>query len=71
FFCLCFILVIYYCFRLEGLMLNMQLLLAVVALVFNSYLHPDAGRVAPIRASVWWQRLLLTSSAAAQQFKQA
>ena len=30
----------------------MQLVLAVVALVFNSYLYPDAGRVAPIRVSV-------------------
>ena len=23
-------------------------------LVFNSYLYPDAGRVAPISACVWW-----------------
>ena len=30
----------------------MQLLLAVVAFVFNSYLYPDAGRVAPISACV-------------------
>ena len=33
---------------------NMQLLLAVVAFVFNSYLYPDARRVAPISACVWW-----------------
>ena len=32
----------------------MQLLLAVVVLVFNTYLYPDAERVAPIRDSVWW-----------------
>ena len=38
---------------------NMQLLLAVVALVFNSYLYPDARRVAPISARVFSQRLLL------------
>ncbi|WP_443964263.1 hypothetical protein, partial [Prevotellamassilia timonensis] len=34
---------------------NMQLLLAVVAFVFNSCLYPDAGRVAPISACVSYQ----------------
>ena len=36
-----------------------ELLLAVVVLVFNSYLYPDARRVAPISACVFSQRLLL------------
>ena len=42
----------------------MQLLLAIVALVFNSCLYPDAGRVAPIRVSVWWLRLVLEETQA-------
>ena len=33
----------------------------VVAFVFNFYLYPDAGRVAPISACVWLWRLALAS----------
>jgi hypothetical protein len=40
----------------------MQLLLAVVAFVFNSYLYPDARRVA-ISACVWCLSLVVAFSA--------
>ena len=35
----------------------------LVAFVFSFFLYPDAGRVAPIRGSVWWLRFVVAFGA--------